>query len=285
MTTSARRRTRQFLLPDGDEADKRESPFSSSRKRSQSLPLIIILGVIGYVLLVEDGGSSSSSSANLRRQLKVQNTGVKRQRQRQNAAADANNAARGRGKRPVHRRASAVGTDTNNRQLEAQAERSEAEQTNRQLGEGLDGSAKNRRNVKSKKRELFGISFLGNSDRDKVDEENEDELDELMDSSTVDADPDLQEALEALEETSSAGPPDETEDNSTPEGLMDDRPFEYIQVPREHEHAHQDSEVGCIFVTLHHIQLGTREQQRMLLARSSLMTRPLPLDYILKLTF
>ena len=126
MTTSARRRTRQFLLPDGGEADKRESPFSSSRKRPQSLPLVITLGVIGYVLLVEDGGSSSSSSANLRRQLKVQNTGIKRQRQMQKAAADANNAARGRGKRPVHRRASAEGTDTNNRQLEAQAERGEA---------------------------------------------------------------------------------------------------------------------------------------------------------------
>ena len=182
--------------------------------------------------------------------------------------------------------------NNNNRQLEAQAERSEAEQTNRQLGEGLDGSAKDRRKVKSKKRELFGISFLGNSDRDKVDDEdNEDELDELMDSNTVDADPDLQEALEALEETSSAGPPDETdaasttEDNSTPEGLMDDKPFEYIQVPREHEHAHQDSEVGCIFVTVHHTKLGAREQQRMPLARSSLMARPLPLFYILKLTF
>ena len=171
----------------------------------------------------------------------------------QKAAADANNAARGRGKRPVHRRASAEGTDTNNRQLEAQAERSEAEQTNRQLGEGLDGSAKDRRKVKSKKRELFGISFLGNSDKDKVDDRvNEDELDELMDFHTVDADPDLQEALEALEDTSSAAPPDETEDNSTPEGLMDDKPFEYIQVPREHEHAHQDSEVGCIFIALHH---------------------------------
>ena len=204
------------------------------------------------MLLVEDGGSSSSSSANLRRQLKVQDTGKRRQRQK--AAAAANSAARGRGKQPVHRRASAVGADTNNRQLEAQAERSEAEQTNRQLGEGLDGSAKDRRKVKSKKREIFGISFLGNSDKDKVDDEdNEHGLDELMDSNTADADPDLQEALEALEETSSAGPPPgKTEGNSTPEGLMDDQSFEYIQVPREHEHAHQDSEVGCIFVTVHH---------------------------------
>lgn len=206
------------------------------------------------MLLVEDGGSSSSS-ANLRRQLKVQNTGIRRQRQK--AAAAANGAARGRGKQPAHRRASASLADnnSNNRQLEAQAERSEAEQTNRQLGEGLNGSAKDRRKVRSKKRELFGISFLGNSDKDKVDDDDneDDELDELMDSNTVDADPDLQEALEALEETSSAGPPpDEMEDNSTPEGLMDDQPFEYIQVPREHEHAHQDSEVGCIFVIISH---------------------------------
>ena len=213
------------------------------------------------MLLVEDDGSSSSSSANLRRQLKVQNAGSRRQRQK--IAAATNGGARGRGKQPVHRRASAV-VDTNNRQLEAQAERSEAEQTNRQLGEGLDGSAKDRRKVKRQKRELFGISFLGNSDKDKVDDdddedEDEDELGELMDSNTVDADPDLQEALEALEETSPAGPPpDETEDNSTPESLMNDQPFEYIQVPREHEHAHQDSEVSRLyFVTVH-----AREQRK-----------------------
>ena len=246
MTTSARRRTRQFLLPDGGGGIKREESSYSSRKRSQSLPLIILLGVIGYVLLFEDGGSSSSG--NLRRKLKVQNSGSRRHKQKI-AAAAANGAARGRGKQPIHRRASAVG-DSNNRQLEAQAERSEAEQTNRQLGEGLDGSAKDRRKVKKQKRELFGVSFLGNSDKDKVDDD-EDEPDEMMDS---DADPDLQEALEALEEieTLSADPPsNQIEDNAAPEGLMDDKPFEYVQVPREHEHAHQDSEVGLCFVTAH----------------------------------
>ena len=266
MTTSARRRTRQFLLPDGGEANKREGSFSSSRKRSQSLPLIILMGVIGYVLLVEDGGSSSSSSANLRRQLKVQNATNRRQRQK--AAAAANGPARGMGKKPAHahRRASAVGADTNKRHLEAQAERSEAEQANRQLGEGLDGSAKDRRKVTNKKRELFGISFLGNSDKDKVDDDGDDEgdeneLDVLMDSTTsntVDADPDLQEGLEALEETSPAVPPsDETQDSSAPVGLVDDQPFEYIQVPREHEHAHQDSEVGSIFVTVHYTYVAS----------------------------
>ena len=251
MTTSARRRTRQFLLPDGGGGIKREESSYSSRKRSQSLPLIILLGVIGYVLLFEDGGSSSSG--NLRRKLKVQNSGSRRHKQKI-AAAAANGAARGRGKQPIHRRASAVG-DSNNRQLEAQAERSEAEQTKRQLGEGLDGSAKDRRKVKKQKRELFGISFLGNSNKDKVDND-EDEPDEMMDS---DADPDLQEALEALEEieTSSADPPsNQIEDNAAPEGLMDDKPFEYVQVPREHEHAHQDSEVGLCFVTAHLFDLS-----------------------------
>ena len=243
MTISARRKPRKFLLPDGGEAKRDGS--SPNRKRAQSLPLVVLLGVIGYVLLVDDG---SSSSTNLRRQLKAED---RRQRQKTAAAA-----ANGRNKQsPVHRRASAVAEAANNRQLEAQQERSEAMQTNRQLGQGLDGGAntENRQQDSDKKRELFGISFMGNSDKDKVNEEvvfeneavaEEDILREGEED--IVADPDIEEALQALdpeeEPTSSTGSIEE--EAAMPDGLVEDKPFEFIQVPQEeHEHVHQDSEV------------------------------------------
>ncbi len=239
MTISARRKPRKFLLPDGGEAKRDGS--SSNRKRAQSLPLVVLLGVIGYVLLVDDG---SSSSTNLRRQLKAED---RRQRQKTAAAA-----ANGRSKQsPVHRRASAVAEAANNRQLEAQEERSEAQQTNRQLGEGLDGgaNAQNRQKDSDKKRELFGISFMGNSDKDKVNEEldfeNEAVAEEeiLREGEDIVADPDLEEALQALdlEEETSTGSIEE--EAAMSDGIVEDKPFEFIQVPQEHEHVHQDSEV------------------------------------------
>ena len=240
MTISARRKPRKFLLPDGGEAKRDGS--SSNRKRAQSLPLVVLLGVIGYVLLVDDG--SASSSTNLRRQLKAED---RRQRQK-TAAAAAAAAANGRSKQsPVHRRASTVAEAANNRQLEAQQERSEALQTNRQLGQGLNGGAN---------RELFGISFMSNSDKDKVNEELEYENEAVAEEEIlregegivadpdleedIVADPDLEEAPQALdleEETSTGSIEEEAamQEAATTDELVEDKPFEFIQVPQEHE--------------------------------------------------
>lgn len=240
MTISARRKPRKFLLPDGGEAKRDGS--SSNRKRAQSLPLVVLLGVIGYVLLVDDGSVSSSTNGNLRRQLKAED---RRQRQKTAAAAAA---ANGRSKQsPVHRRASTVAEAANNRQLEAQQERSEALQTNRQLGQGLNGGAN---------RELFGISFMSNSDKDKVNEELEYENEAVAEEEIlregegivadpdleedIVADPDLEEAPQALdleEETSTGSIEEEAamQEAATTDELVEDKPFEFIQVPQEHE--------------------------------------------------